>query len=181
MNNGIRVAHSFSKLSQALKTGVDRLEQSQDHQHHHSIVEWISPTNFPAQQSDLIVRRQAGTGQWFLASPEFTNWLHEPHGTLFCPGIPGAGKTMMAAITIDHLQRTQSETVGVVYTYCNYKAQIDQTVKDLLAAMLKQLVQSRLPISEPVSRLYERHLNHKTRPSLEEIFDALQSEFRNYS
>jgi hypothetical protein len=164
-----------------MKTGVDRLEQGRYYQHHHVIIEWISSTNFPAQQSDLITRRQAETGQWFLASPEFTKWLHEPHGTLFCPGIPGAGKTMMAAITVDHLQRTQSETIGVMYLYCNYKVQIDQTVKDLLAAMLKQLVQTRRSIAETVSRLYEHHFRLNTRPSLEEIFGALQSEFRNYS
>jgi hypothetical protein len=51
-------------------------------------------------------------------------WLSEPHATLFCPGIPGAGKTMVAAIAIDYLLKpVQSSSHGVAYVYCNYKAQ----------------------------------------------------------
>ena len=48
--------------------------------------------DFPAQQSDIIGRRQEGTGQWFLNAPDIVKWLREPKETLFCPGIPGAGK-----------------------------------------------------------------------------------------
>jgi hypothetical protein len=38
-------------------------------------MEWLSPTDFPAQQRDIIIRRQEGTGQWFVDSPEFKRWL----------------------------------------------------------------------------------------------------------
>jgi len=166
----------------ALEDGVDALQQNQNHRRHDQIMEWISSTNFPAQQSDLMARRQEGTGQWFLKSPEFAKWLRTPRDTLYCPGIPGAGKTMIAAITIDFLTRNvQSEVIGVAYIYCNYKAQADQTVSNLLAAILKQLVCARPSIVEPVSCLYEHHALRNTRPSLEEIFSTLQSIVRNYS
>ena len=165
-----------------MKTGVDHLEQGRYHQHHHVIIEWISPTNFPAQQSDLIARRQAETGQWFLASPEFTKWLHEPHGTLFCPGIPGAGKTMMAAIAIQYLcHATESDDVGIAYLFCSYKAQADQTAMSLLAALLKQLVQIRPDTAVPVSDMYDEHSKRKSRPSIDEIIRALQSVCSKYT
>lgn len=119
---------------------------------------------------------------WFVNSPEFTSWLHEPKQTLFCPGIPGAGKTMMAAITVDHLLKTvQSSAIGVSYIYCNYKAQADQNTTILLAAILKQLVRNRPSIADPVTRLYDLHAARNTRPSLEEIFSALQSVLTSYS
>jgi hypothetical protein len=39
-----------------------------------------------------------------------------------CPGIPGAGKTVLAAITIDHLSKKElSSSVGLAYIYYNYK------------------------------------------------------------
>jgi hypothetical protein len=146
------------------------------------IFEWLSSTDFPAKQSDFIAKRQEGTGQWFLDSPEFTKWLCTSKEILFCPGIPGAGKTMMAAITIDHLLRTtRSDSIGIAYIYCNYKEQADQNTASLVAAILKQLAHSQPSIPEPVSRLYEHHSRRKTRPSLEEIFSALQSVLRNYS
>jgi hypothetical protein len=66
-------------------------------------MQWLSLTDFPTQQHDITSRKQDGTGQWVLDSAEFKKWLDGPDKTLFCPGIPGAGKTMMAAIAIDHL------------------------------------------------------------------------------
>jgi ankyrin repeat protein len=146
------------------------------------MVKWISPTDYPAQQSDIIGRRQEGTGQWFLDAPEFTRWLVEPKGTLFCPGIPGAGKTMVAAIAIDYLLKSvQSSSVGVAYVYCNYKAQKEQDASSMLAAIVKQLVQGRPSIAEPVARLHEQHADQGTKPSLREIFGALQEVVTKYS
>jgi hypothetical protein len=143
---------------------------------------WLSPTDFPAQQHDIITRRQEGTGQWFLDSPEFKGWLQGSDKTLFCPGIPGAGKTMMAAIAIDHLCRTvRRDDIGVTYLFCNYKAQADQSAPNLLTALLKQLVQSRPDIAAPVTHIYDKHLRWGSRPSLDDIFGALQSVCSNYA
>ncbi|KAF2175448.1 hypothetical protein K469DRAFT_683923 [Zopfia rhizophila CBS 207.26] len=130
-------------------SGVDKIRQDQDSARHRRLLEWISPTDYPAQQSDIIKRRQEGTGQWFLDAPEVARWLSEAKGTLFCLGIPGAGKTMVAAIAIDHLL-------------------------NMLLAILKQLVQARPPIVEPVEQLHKQHADRGTRPSLDEVFGALR-------
>ncbi|KAH0556261.1 hypothetical protein GP486_005815, partial [Trichoglossum hirsutum] len=170
------------KLSQAIEKSVNLIQQDQTRHRHDEILEWISLTDFPAQQSDFIARRQEGTGLWFLDSTEFTEWIHRSKKTLFCPGIPGAGKTMIAAITIDYLLQTvQSNEIGVAYLYCNYKAQADQNTTNLLAAILKQLVQARPLMPESVTRLYDYHASRRTRPSLEEIFSALQSILTSHS
>ena len=157
-----------------IRNNTNFIRHEAEHAHHGKLMEWISPTDFPAQQSDIIGRRQQGTGQWFLNAFEVAQWLREPKGTLFCPGIPGSGKTMIAAIAVDHLLKTvQSSSIGVVYVYCNYKAQEEQSTSNLLAAILKQLVQTRSSLMEPVERLYVEHDKQKTRPSVDEIFAAL--------
>ncbi|PSN61088.1 hypothetical protein BS50DRAFT_652779 [Corynespora cassiicola Philippines] len=173
--------------SKAIKVGVDVLQHDQDRQRHCRIIDWLSSADFPAQQSDLVGRRQEATGLWFLDSPKFTEWVggssssSSPNQTLFCPGIPGAGKTMMAAIAVDHLQSTvQAHDVGVVYAYCNYKGRADQTASSLLAAMLKQLVQDQPSMAEPLYSMHNHHEIQKTRPSLEEILGALQSVLAHY-
>jgi len=155
---------------QSLQWDAQKLQQ------HYTVMDWLSPTDFPAQQHDVITRRQEGTGQWFLNSPEFTDWLQGSGKTLFCPGIPGAGKTMIAAIAVDHLGNlARSKNIGVAYIFCNYKSQADQSVNTLLAAILKQLVQTQPVMAEQVIRLYDSHSVKRTRPSLDEIFTALQS------
>jgi hypothetical protein len=146
------------------------------------MMQWLSTTDFPAQQHDIITRRQRGTGQWFLDCSEFKRWLQGSEKTLYCPGIPGAGKAMIAAIAIDHLCRTiLSDDIGVVYLFCSYKAQTDQNAESLLAALLKQLVQSRPDIAAPVTNIYKDHSKRRSRPSPDQIFQVLQSVCTNYS
>ncbi|ORY00885.1 hypothetical protein BCR34DRAFT_546658 [Clohesyomyces aquaticus] len=141
-----------------------------------NLLEWVSPLDYPAQQSDVIKRRQEGTGQWFLDAPEVAKWRSEAKATLFCPGIPGAGKTMAAAIAIDSLLKSeQDSSVGVAYVYCNYKDRKEQDVTGMLAAILKQLLQDQPSLAEPLTRLHEQHAHKGTRPSADEISTTLQS------
>jgi hypothetical protein len=166
----------------AIQSRVDQIQQDRVDAKHSKIVEWISTTDYPKQQSDIIGRRQEGTGQWFLDAPEFAKWLSEPKSTLFCPGIPGAGKTMVAAIAIDHLlQSTQSSSIGVAYVYCNYNAQEEQDVPSMLAAIVKQLVQGQPSAAEPIERLHKKHYGCGTKPLIEEIFSALREVVAKYS
>lgn len=139
------------------------------------LLEWISSSDYPAQQSDIIKRRQEGTGQWFLDAPEVARWLNDAKTTLFCPGIPGAGKTMVAAIAVDQLlDSAQNGAFGVAYVYCNYKSQADQDIVGILAAILKQLVQSRPSTLGPVEKLHQKHAGRGTKPSLDDICSALR-------
>lgn len=108
-------------------------------------------------------------------------WLKETGTTLFCPGIKGAGKTMIAAIAIDHLLKlAQSSSHGVAYVYCNYKAQEEQDVSSLLAAILKQLVQDRLSTVEHIEWLHQKHASKGTKPSLDEIYNTLRDVLSHY-
>jgi hypothetical protein len=134
--------------------------------------------DFAAEQHDIIMKRHEGTGQWFLDAPEFQNWMHGGDKTLFCPGIPGAGKTMMAAIAVDHVSAL-CDKMGLAYIFCRYKAQADQNVSSLLASLLKQLVQNR-PQTAAATTLIERHFKRRSRPSLNEMFEALQSVCADY-
>ena len=62
----------------------------------------------------------------------------------------------------------------MAYIYCNYKAQEEQSTTNLLAAILKQLVQARSSLMAPVERLYVQHVDQGTRPAIDEILAALK-------
>jgi hypothetical protein len=163
---------------QGLQWDAKRLEQ------HKVVLQWLSPTEFAGQQHDIISRREEGTGQWFLDSPEFDAWQQGGDKTLFCPGIPGAGKTMVAAIAVDHLckrAREKNENIGISYLFCNYKAQLEQSAANFLAVVLKQLVQSQPDLATLVIRMHGKHEKQKSRPSLDEILGAIQSACAAYS
>jgi hypothetical protein len=48
------------------------------------ILAWLTTTDYGAQQSDFLSRRQEGTGRWLLDSGEFQRWSNGDRQTLFC-------------------------------------------------------------------------------------------------
>ncbi|OCK73256.1 hypothetical protein K432DRAFT_340557, partial [Lepidopterella palustris CBS 459.81] len=161
---------------------VDAIRQSQQDCHRDAILDWISSSRFSTQQSDFIARREEGTGSWFLHEPEFKEWIYGSSQTLFCPGMPGAGKTIVAAVVIDHIANTvQNDGNGLAYIFCNYKEQGEQKASILLAAILRQLVQARRSIPATVSQLHNHHITRGTTPSPQEIFRTLLSILEDYS
>jgi hypothetical protein len=153
------------------ETGMNAIQQGQKNQLRSNILDWISSANFAAQQSDFIARREVGTGKGFLNTPEFENWIRGSKQTLFCPGMPGAGMTMMAAMAIEHLSSTiQNDNTGVAYIYCSYNLRVDRHATSLLAAILRQLVQAQTSIPEPILRMHEHYSTRETKPPAEEIY-----------
>ncbi|KAF9771951.1 hypothetical protein IL306_010380 [Fusarium sp. DS 682] len=141
------------------------------------ILDWLTPIDYGPQQSDYLSRRQAETGNWLLQSEEFLNWLAVSKQTLFCPGIPGAGKTILTSIVVDFLNSRfdKDQEIGIAYIYCNFRRQHEQKIDGLLASVLKQLTQCRSSLPDSVKNLYDRHKTKRMRPSLDEILGLLQS------
>ncbi|KAH8653954.1 hypothetical protein BGZ60DRAFT_386686, partial [Tricladium varicosporioides] len=147
------------------------------------VLDWLTPVNYGSQQSDFINRRQPGTGQWLLESEEFQRWLNSDQQTLFCPGIPGAGKTILTSIVVEELSSRFSTDpdVGIAYLYCNFRQKHEQKAQDLLTSLLKQLSQERSTLPGDVKSLYDKHIKKRTRPSLDEISRTLQSIVGTYT
>ena len=111
-----------------------------------------------------------------MNSPQFSVWVRGDTQTLFCPGIPGAGKTILASIAIEHLRSAQNnEESYIAFLYCNYGRREEQTAKRLFTALLRQLAEHHVFVPEPVKRLYTTHTRKGTQPSLEEVFDTLST------
>jgi Cdc6-like AAA superfamily ATPase len=160
-----------------IRVGIDGLHEARDDQQRQIILDWLTPMDYAAQQQDFISRRQAGTGQWLLDSEEFQSWLNTDKQTLFCPGIPGAGKTILTSIVVEELlmQYENDGNIGIAYLYCNYRRQDEQNLKNLFTTFLKQFVEEQPSIPHSVKTLYDRHKDKRTRPSLDEILQILQT------
>src|SRR3984957_13301862 len=84
------------------------------------------------------------------------------------------------SIVVNQLETLSEENDSVATTciYCNYKEQAEQTVPNLVASLLRQIVQGRRAISDDVKSLFERHQRQSTRPTLDQLTDVLVSEIR---
>ncbi|KAH7110219.1 hypothetical protein B0J13DRAFT_662220 [Dactylonectria estremocensis] len=138
-------------------TTVNKIHSEQRNQEHQYILDWLSQVDYAKQRVYHIKRHQVGTGQWFLNSTQFNEWLQTKQMTLFSPGIPGAGKTTLASI------------------------HEEQNADALLANILKQLAQNRPSLPESVESLYKAHKSKGTRPLLDELSSTLQSVCNIYS
>ena len=88
----------------------------------------------------------------------------------------------MAAVAIEHLSRAAPNVgAGVAYVFCSYKAQFNQSVADMLAAIVKQLVTDRLDLATPIFFMYDLHSSRGSRSSLDELLQALNSICSSYS
>ncbi|OJD14564.1 hypothetical protein ACJ73_09069 [Blastomyces percursus] len=170
-----------SQLKEVSNT-VNELRSHQLDQEDQTITEWLTPANHALQQNDLIRQQQEGTGTWLLQSDEFQQWHTQLKQTLFCPGIPGAGKTIITSIVVRHLHRIfqNDRSIGIAYLYCNFQQQQEQKPADLIASLLKQLIQTQSSVLEVVKSLYNQHKPHRTRPSLDELRSTLHQVAASY-
>ncbi|KAJ6783202.1 hypothetical protein PWT90_01242 [Aphanocladium album] len=76
------------------------------------VTKWLEPTDYDGVDSDLakhLAARAAGTGTWLLESETFSEWLSsQEHGLVWICGVPGAGKSVMAATVVEKLHEEKA-------------------------------------------------------------------------
>lgn len=170
-------------MTTGTKVIVRGIQSRQDAQERQAILDWLIDTNFGAQQSDVFAARQPGTCQWLLHSAEYRNWVDHGDQTLYCPGIPGAGKTILSSIVINDLETRfdTDSTVGIAYIYCNFRSQQSQDIRMLVASVLKQLCQRQLDIPHAIKALYSKWEITKRKPQIEELRVVLRTVAKLFS
>ncbi|KAH0551173.1 hypothetical protein GP486_007496, partial [Trichoglossum hirsutum] len=165
-----------------VQEGVDKLLRGHHDREHDTILNWLTSIDYASRQSDLITRCQEGTGEWLLRSNEFREWVDQDKRTIFCPGIPGAGKTMITSIVVHDLYKRfrSDDRIGIAYLYCEFRRKHEQKAIDLLASLLKQLAQEQPTTPACIKSLYGRHKDKRTCPSFDEISKALHSVIAGY-
>ncbi|KAF8175952.1 hypothetical protein K438DRAFT_1486854, partial [Mycena galopus ATCC 62051] len=145
-----------------------------------AILEWMSPVNSFERQADIFSTWQPGTGGWLLASPEFREWENAAGKTLWCHGMPGAGKTVLTSLVVNYLEhRAQQENIGIACIYLNHKEIDSHTPRNLLGCLWRQLVLGK-PIPGTARAAFRHHQERNTKGILDEIQAALISSLASY-
>ncbi|KAJ7159103.1 ankyrin repeat-containing domain protein [Mycena crocata] len=169
--------HHGAGLSKSVKI----IGRNQKHQHESKrvkIIKWYSPLNFFIRQADISNTRAPGTGEWFLQDDRFKEWREATGKILWCQGIPGAGKTVLVSMVVEHLRTDPN--CGVAAIYLHHKEAPANTPSSLLASLWRQLVLGK-DISPAVHRVYQEHRESHTRPSVDDDHVILCSVMAEYS
>jgi Cdc6-like AAA superfamily ATPase len=156
---------------------VEVIKSRSDKENELEILNWLTAIDYGPQQSDIFRRHQPGTGQWVLNSDQYQTWITTKGKTLFCPGIPGAGKTIVASVVINHLieKLREDPSSGLAYIYCDFRRRNEQTVENFASSLLKQLAEKQPTLPDAVRQLHKRHERSRTEPSQKELVESLRS------
>ncbi|KAK6543470.1 hypothetical protein TWF694_000216 [Orbilia ellipsospora] len=171
---------TVSRIDENVKSVKRRLDKEEDRQ----IFRWLTETDYGNIQDDKISQRTEGTGGWVLKSAEFLEWYRDYMQTLFCPGDPGTGKSIITAIIVDWLldrKNHENGDIGVAYIYFDYKRPDEQKVEKCLASLLRQLTQRSSEIPSILKEFYQRYQDDGRRPKIDEYLQALSSVATLYS
>ncbi|KAF8463340.1 hypothetical protein BDZ91DRAFT_661409, partial [Kalaharituber pfeilii] len=112
------------------------------------LLTWLSPLEPHKRHQAVQESRVKDTGNWLLESEQFRLWIedktnhHQSNQVLGCFGEPGAGKTVIASLVIDHISTTfssRSPLIGIIFLYCDYRDKKEQTLVHILGSFVKQL------------------------------------------
>ena len=78
-----KILDSISKVHLSQKQEKDRALSSEEK----GVIDWLCPLEFFSKHNDALSRRQEGTGQWLLESPELRSWINTAGKVIWCPGI----------------------------------------------------------------------------------------------
>ncbi|KAJ7114765.1 hypothetical protein C8R44DRAFT_675918 [Mycena epipterygia] len=169
-----RILASVQDFAHAQERQIDAAERER-------IIEWMSSINSFKRQADIFSAWQPGTGDWLLGNPQFKHWEASSGKILWCRGMPGAGKTVLASLVVNHLvTQSHNKNVGVACVYLNHKETESQTVQNILGALWRQLIFGK-SIPPAVQTLYKDHSERRTRPSLDQFHEMLSSLMAQYS
>ena len=152
-NDNLRLSTAIHDELQGVVRGVEGLRISQDRDRRKNALSQLTAIDFEANHADIASRRANQTGGWFLESAQFTSWCrHESSSTLWCPGIPGSGKTILSSLVIDTLrvEIAKNPSIGLAGIYCSYRN--TQSTTNLMGTIICQLLQS-LDIEPPSTPL----------------------------
>lgn len=72
------------------------LRTSDESKERENILHWISSAKSSQKHHDVRLPRVEGTGEWLLEEPAFKKWRDGAENVLWCYGIQGSGKSILA-------------------------------------------------------------------------------------
>lgn len=185
LTDGISIALNRANLQVGVDTNKDVkfLRHALNSAELETVLKWISPLDFRALQNSTQRRPLSGTGSWFFNNPQVRGWSDCRTKMLWCHGIPGAGKTVLATALFQQLQEKHiGANVAVLIAYCSFDDANTHSSSNIVSSFLRQLIEKHGRISDPVRKLYTDHTQHgeQSRPSQEKLVEALSSELETF-
>ncbi|KAI5812827.1 hypothetical protein BZA77DRAFT_346729 [Pyronema omphalodes] len=170
-----------------ISDGVTKLQLAAEGEELEKILMWISSLQPHKRHQAVVTDRLEDTGTWFLNKAEYVGWYsdEDSNPVLACYGMPGAGKSVMSSLVIDHLSiisHTDEKKSCVAYLYCDYRDEESQTAVRMIGALLNQILvtHSKHLNKEVFNSLKQRKRRSMDDLTIEETLRHLKLALRNF-
>ncbi|CAH0050929.1 unnamed protein product [Clonostachys solani] len=120
---------------------------------------WLRPTPYDVVGGEFrkhLVSHAPGTGDWLTSSATYQDWLHgQDHGLFWIRGIPGSGKSVMAARLVDELAKL-NPGCPVLYFFFRQIIDANHEPQALLRDWMNQLLEYSPPLQ---GKLLNKYVN----------------------
>ncbi|RPB12820.1 hypothetical protein P167DRAFT_145540 [Morchella conica CCBAS932] len=139
---------------------------------------WLFPAPCDKRHIEVSSQRKKNTGQWIFKTQEVQDWIkgNSSCRLLWGNGIPGAGKTFLSSLMIDHIEAINAN-YGVGYIYFNFQEQGQQTPIDTFSSLVKQLAFK----AKVLPKAIEKAHNDNKRLMLDKLYEILLEVTRSFA
>lgn len=156
-----------------ISLGVNSLQIGE---RHNKIRQWLSAPDPSSNYNKALKNRSANTGDWFLQTTIYSNWLSEPGSLLWLYGIPGCGKTILSSTIIQEtVGYCQSRTNSIVlYFYFDFNDVEKQQHEKMIRWLVIQLSLQHTSTLQALESLYSSCRNGESQPVYDSLLATLQ-------
>jgi len=145
-----------SRARAASRLEHDEYEERRCNQMTRDVFGWLSAEEDGQEEylHRLADLRQPGTCNWMLTHEDLRPWLDERKGypLIWMTAIPGAGKSIMCSLIIDHLQRSEDE--NILYYFCGHRSLEVDSCSRVLRTLVVQMLRQNIDLTPLVHQAY---------------------------
>ncbi|KAH7397433.1 hypothetical protein BKA66DRAFT_241811 [Pyrenochaeta sp. MPI-SDFR-AT-0127] len=140
----------------------------------HQILSAIPTSSYWSMQSKMSNLRHPKSNKWIQDTPEYLSWYSSlGSDCLCCYGIPGSGKSVLAASLVDDLLACAAgPRTLVIYYYCDFAENSSLEPICLLSSLIKQVLE-RVPLDQFTDSFDCPLKEGKPAPNLQKTLDYL--------
>ncbi|CAG8039882.1 unnamed protein product [Penicillium salamii] len=139
------------------------------------IKDWLSPTESDSPASEYrkhLNSHAEGTGEWIFETEQYRQWSQSSVGNLWIRGIPGCGKSVVAANLIRRFRRAKDGPV--LFFFFREIIQTNRTPRSLVQDFCHEMFEYSPSLQSQLNQLKEQHSSVESVP-YEKLWKCMSS------
>ena len=149
----------------------EAFELRRENQMAREVLEWLAESEGCQEEflHKLSDDRHPGTCNWVLKESHARSWIEEDCGTgrLWMTGIPGAGKSFLCSLIIQHLQTREDRST--LYYFCSQQSSGAVACVKILRTLVVQLLRQNIGMASMVHEAFLQKITPNSSPAIRKM------------